>query len=295
MFQEREVFTMHVQATRKKLDGLRNLHKMDQTAESKFLAQNRKVAFIVDNCPAHPHVPDLTAIDLIFLPPNTTSVTQPMDQGVIRSLKAKYRAKVIRKYINAMESNKELPKITILDAMAMLEQSWSTLPDTTVINCFKKAGISKESQQDSIQDTDDPFAQLSEMLDKLRALDLDLASDNLTAETFIDTDEEVATSIQSLPSDEELLHEFTIENTSNEDVEMIDDESDETESTEKEQPRKKALFEAMDLIGSFTLFQNDGIAMQMRKCTTQLNELIALSSGKKHSTITSFFNPTITN
>ena len=34
--------------------------------DQKFLAQNRKVAFIVDSCPAHPHVPDLTAIDLIF-------------------------------------------------------------------------------------------------------------------------------------------------------------------------------------------------------------------------------------
>ena len=110
-----------------------------------------------------------------------------MDEGVIRSLKAKYRANVIRKYINAMESNKELSKITILDVMAMLEQSWFALPDTTVINCFKKAGILKESQQDSIQDTDDPFAQLSEMLDELRALDLDLVPDSLTAETFIDT------------------------------------------------------------------------------------------------------------
>ena len=87
----------------------------------KFLAQNRKVAFIVDNFPAHPHVPDLTAIDLIFLQSKTTSVTQSMDQRVIRSLKPKYREKVIRKYINAMESNKEFPKITILDAMAMLE------------------------------------------------------------------------------------------------------------------------------------------------------------------------------
>ena len=62
---------------------------------------------------------------------------------------------------------------------------------------------------------------------------------------------------------------------------MIDEESDKTKSTEKEQPRKKALFEAMDLIESFTLFQNDDIAMQMRKCTTQLNELIASSSCKK--------------
>ena len=114
-----------------------------------------------------------------------------------------------------MESNKELPEITILDAMAMLEQSWSTLPDTTVINCSKKAGISKERQQDSIQDTHDPFAQLSKMLDELRALDRNLAPDSLAAETFVDTDEEVTTSIQSLTNDEELLHEFIIENTSN--------------------------------------------------------------------------------
>ena len=102
------------------------------------------------------------------------------------------------------------------------------------------------------------------MLDELRSLDLDLAPDNLPAENFINTDEEEATFIQLLPSDEELLLEFTIENTSNKDVEIIDTESDETESTEKEQPSKKALFEAMDLIESFNLFQNDGIAMQMR-------------------------------
>ena len=172
--------------------------------DRKFLAKNRKVAF-VDNCPAHPHVPGLMAIDLIFLPPNTTSLTQLMDQSVIRTSIAKYRAKVIRKYINAVDSNKEMPKITILDAMVMLKQSWSALPDTTIINCFKKAGISKESQQNSIQDTDDPFAQLAESLDELMAVDLNLVPDGFTAETFIDTDEDVANAVQSLPSDEELL------------------------------------------------------------------------------------------
>ena len=44
-----------------------------------------------------------------------------MDQGVIQSLKAEYRTKVIRKYINATDSHKELPNIRILDAMIMLE------------------------------------------------------------------------------------------------------------------------------------------------------------------------------
>ena len=110
----------------------------------KFLAQNVKVAFIVDNCPAHPGVPRLANIDLNFLPRNTTSVLQPMDQGVIQSLKAKYRTKVMCKYINAVNSDKELPNVTILDVMIMVEQSWSTVPDTTIINCFTKTGISRQ-------------------------------------------------------------------------------------------------------------------------------------------------------
>ena len=50
-----------------------------------------------------------------------------MDQGVIQSLKAKYRTKVIRKYINVIDSDRKLTNITILGAMIMLEQSWSAL------------------------------------------------------------------------------------------------------------------------------------------------------------------------
>ena len=58
-----------------------------------FEKENRKVILIVNNCPAHPNTEGFKAVELVFLPPNTTSKTQPMDQGVIRSLKAKYRKK----------------------------------------------------------------------------------------------------------------------------------------------------------------------------------------------------------
>ena len=52
--------------------------------DSSFQAQSRKVAVLIDNCPAHPEIKKLTNINLIFQPPNTTSsVLQPMDQGVI--------------------------------------------------------------------------------------------------------------------------------------------------------------------------------------------------------------------
>ena len=52
--------------------------------DRKFEMHGRKIVMIVDNCPAHPDVSGLNAIKLQFLPPNTTSCTQPMDQGVIR-------------------------------------------------------------------------------------------------------------------------------------------------------------------------------------------------------------------
>ncbi|XP_061190462.1 tigger transposable element-derived protein 6-like [Saccostrea echinata] len=39
--------------------------------EKKMRKKKRKIALIVDNCPAHPKIPGLQAIDLVFLPPNT--------------------------------------------------------------------------------------------------------------------------------------------------------------------------------------------------------------------------------
>ena len=47
---------------------------------------NRKILLPVDNCTAHPHVSTLKNIQLEFLPPNTTSLIQPMDQGIIKNL-----------------------------------------------------------------------------------------------------------------------------------------------------------------------------------------------------------------
>ena len=51
--------------------------------DEKFENEVRKVALIIDNCPAHPVIENLKSITLYFLPPNTTSALQPMDQGVI--------------------------------------------------------------------------------------------------------------------------------------------------------------------------------------------------------------------
>ena len=88
----------------------------------------------------------------------------------------------------------------------MLEQSWSTLPDISIVKYFRKTGISRQIQQDSTQDIDGLFAQLAEVLSELSVLYHELVPDGLTSETLIATGEEVATSIQHALCDEQLLY-----------------------------------------------------------------------------------------
>ena len=82
---------------------------------------------MIDNFPAHPHIDNLKAINLYFLPLNTTSKTQPMDQGGINSIKAKYCKNVVRKIIQSVEKKKTLSKISLLQGMQMLVSTWDAL------------------------------------------------------------------------------------------------------------------------------------------------------------------------
>ena len=86
----------------------------------RFQHENRKVAMVLDNCPAHPNVKDaLKAVKLIFLPPNTTSTLQPCDQGIIQNLKVNYRKFLLIRMIIAVEAKEEF-SFNLLDSLYTL-------------------------------------------------------------------------------------------------------------------------------------------------------------------------------
>ena len=58
--------------------------------DRKLVKDKRRIALVLDNATYHPSVA-LSNIKLVFLPPNTTSHTQPMDQGIIANFKRHYR------------------------------------------------------------------------------------------------------------------------------------------------------------------------------------------------------------
>ena len=89
--------------------------------DKKFVSEGKKVALVIDSCPAHPQIENLKSIKLFFLPPNTTSQTRAVDQGVIPLLQAQYRQNnFIHKIIRSAEKKKTLPKSSLLLGMQML-------------------------------------------------------------------------------------------------------------------------------------------------------------------------------
>ena len=113
--------------------------------DRKFSAANRKITLIIDNCMAIPHVEQLNSIELISLPSNTKSYTQPMDQGIILTLKAKYCSLTIQKLIAALGKENLVPTISILSAVAMLEETWNDVSNkTSLIASRKLASLRKK-------------------------------------------------------------------------------------------------------------------------------------------------------
>ena len=188
--------------------------------------------------------------------PNTTSKTQPMDHGVIRALKAYYRTKVVKRQIKCIDAGKEVVRANILDAIRMLVESWDDVSSTTVINCFKKAGISEETQTASIEDEDDPFKLLAENVVEL--ILRGVVDDNFVVDDYVDVDFHVCTNETSTMTDKEIVAAVSgIEDR----VDGEDEEDEESIVVEDEPPQKPSLADvgdAIELIESWSLFDVDG-------------------------------------
>ena len=173
----------------------------------KFAAQNRKIVLIVNNYPAHPIGDALKAIELIFLPPNTTSKTQPMDRGVIRSLKAFYHHSIVKRCIRSIDGGRSPTKVKLLETMTLLTAALECVSPITLVKCFRKAGISSESQARSQSDDDDLFkllaARLEEFQDRCESLI------DFTVDGCVDADEDVVTSEAHLLRDSEIIARVT--------------------------------------------------------------------------------------
>lgn len=116
-----------------------------------------RVALLWDNFSGHSVYSVLnTNIDVHPLPPNSNPIHQPLDQGIIRTLKAYYKSGIARSYLHTLE-NRDVRRAkgqkmrrgtagieegfppTIADAMDQIEASWKKVSATVIQKCWKVA------------------------------------------------------------------------------------------------------------------------------------------------------------
>ena len=228
--------------------------------DKKFEKENREAILIVNNCPAYPIIEGLKAVELVFMPWNTTSKTQPMDQGVIRSLKAKYCKKIIQRLIRAVDLKKKFPKTSVLDALQWLTSASSEVSEAIIKNCFTKAQISEKLAEKAINDQDDPFKDLwtekrEETINKFRERLPNEVPEELNAAVLLDINPALSTN-RDKPRDAEILAEIQGEAIQEEhDIGVVYDES----------PAPPSAFEianVFEILQQFTLFCDKGGDLQ---------------------------------
>ena len=120
-----------------------------------FKNQKRKVLLFIDNAPSHTES-ELSNIKLIFLPANTTTITQPLNQGIIKNFKVFYRKKLVEHLIaNVNAKNQQLQQqqgkrkrkdknpmdINVMHAITWINLAWNQVSETTIKNGFAKCNF----------------------------------------------------------------------------------------------------------------------------------------------------------
>jgi hypothetical protein len=116
----------------------------------------RKVLLTMDNFSAHVtgieiHPPP-SNIRIKWLPPNSTSRTQPLDQGVIQNFKVYYRRQQLLTMLSCFDKDEDPFKIiTIRHAIRWALRAWNTdITNQTIRNCFLKSTLITTTQLASI-------------------------------------------------------------------------------------------------------------------------------------------------
>lgn len=107
----------------------------------------RAVLLTMDNFAAHlaglELAPPPPNIRICWLPKNSTSQYQPLDQGIIQNLKIYYRRQWLRFILHHYECNQDpLQTVTLLDCIRWLIRAWNhDILSTTILACFYKSTL----------------------------------------------------------------------------------------------------------------------------------------------------------
>lgn len=137
---------------------------------TKFLTMKNlplRALLLVDNCRSHKFL-KCGEIEVAFLPPNVTSLIQPLDQGIIEMAKRYYRFLLSSSLLAAQEEGlsviEQLKTVNPGRGIQWIHEAWTTVPPATIYKCWKKLWP-VETQEASTQTDDQDSSSVLSLLD----------------------------------------------------------------------------------------------------------------------------------
>lgn len=112
-----------------------------------------KAILLLDNAGSHPAEDILITRDgkifAIFMPPNVTSLIQPMDQNIIRITKLYYRTHLLTSIVaKSSDPSEVLKSLSLKDAVINLHVAWEKIDETLISKCWKAILPNEEEDPD---------------------------------------------------------------------------------------------------------------------------------------------------
>jgi hypothetical protein len=236
-----------------------------QWLDNKMRGANRKVLLLLDNFSGHELGVELVGgkqglsnVRVEWLPPNTTSHWQPLDQGIIASFKTIYRKEWILYMLRQYEANKDPNKtVNLLKAIQWTRKAWDQVTDTTIQRCWWKSTIIKKPiDQDPISQQDqDLQAQMTTLQAQITRLPI---INPLSADEFIQVNGE-GVDDELGEGDEEQIFQDIIDqySTGNEDILEPGEDAIEAEEEDRDILLSEAI-QALETLRLYTLQREDG-------------------------------------
>uniref|UniRef100_A0AAV1UB04 DDE-1 domain-containing protein n=1 Tax=Peronospora matthiolae TaxID=2874970 RepID=A0AAV1UB04_9STRA len=150
----------------------------------KMSGQN--VLLLLDNATSHVNL-ELPNVHNHFLPPSTTSRFQPMDAGIIRNFKLKYKAQLVQWLLNMVTAGTEDKKLDVLSTIRMVIKLCDEVRPEAIRHCWIHTGIVSGVMAAVLCRQDEPvrpndLSILDNLVDKLSL------SDGMNADDYLECD-----------------------------------------------------------------------------------------------------------
>jgi hypothetical protein len=264
-----------------------------QWLDNKMRAKGKKILLLLDNFSGHElgvqlvgGLEGLGNVQIAWLPANTTSHWQPLDQGIIASFKLQYRrlwvAYMLRQYEACKDPNKT---VTLLKAIQWTRIAWNDIiTQATIQKCFWKSTV----LQKPIDEATISIVTAATIEDQTERIELQAQitalpgiTDPLAINDFIEPINEIIED-----RDEDIFTSVVEHYSADKEEEELEDDG------EEEEPKVSinAVIQALETLKLWELQQDDGNTANLRLYDSIGSRMkYSQAQSKRQGTLDSFF------